>query len=260
MKSIRLFTTLVALCALLGSGNGESPPKELMAAAKKDPESAYKLGMRFLEGEYFPERGDADVEAIKNLKVAADKGHPGAQLALGVCYASGIGFLKANMVEAVKYYRKAAEQDNPEAQFKLGWCYMNGLGVPKINPDTAIEWYRKAANQRVALASYLLAEHYYSRVGNSQNPLEKKESIEMLKCYIDAANQGMPAAQKQASMCLRRGYGDQNNFVESLKWAILATASGDEGYLLNIEAVMREVKSSQDISKARKAAADFQAD
>ncbi len=61
----------------------------------------------------------SDSEAVKWYRLAADQGHPFAQLRLGICYENGCGVPQSDS-EAVKWYRLAADQGNSYAQFNLG--------------------------------------------------------------------------------------------------------------------------------------------
>ena len=62
--------------------------------------------------------------------------------------------------EAVKWYRKAAEQGDAEAQFNLGAMYYQGHGVPEDYPE-AVKWYRAAAEKGVDKAQAVLGLMYY---------------------------------------------------------------------------------------------------
>ncbi len=255
MNWIRLLTPLLLLSGLAGPGIAQTAADLAAAAKKGDAKSSYELGMI-----YFKRTGAAadakepEKEAIKWLKNAADKNHAEAQLALGFCYAGGFGVPKANMVEAVRWYKKAADQGNAEAQFKLGMCYEKGLGGLKINLATAVEMYRKAADLGLAEARCALGDYESNRGSEG-------DYREMAKWYIAAAKQGMPAAQFSAARCLLRGQGVDKDFVEGLKWAILAAASGDQVYMENLK-LMKEsyVKDPKLITEAEQRAVAFRAE
>ncbi len=66
---------------------------------------------------------------LEDLIRCVERGHAGAQSALGLKYASGAG-VPEDDVEAVRWYRLAAEQGYAEAQWLLGTMYGDGDGVP----------------------------------------------------------------------------------------------------------------------------------
>ena len=84
-------------------------------------------------------------EAIKWYGLAADQGHPGAQLNLGVMHKKGQG-VPQDYAEAVKWYRLAADQGMGEAQYNLGVMYKNGLGLPQDYVQAHM-WFNLAASQ-----------------------------------------------------------------------------------------------------------------
>ncbi len=85
------------------------------------------------------------VQALEKLRVAADKGIAGAQIALGAMYIKGNGLVQDDE-EGFKWYCKAAETGVPEVQYGVAHMCLLGQGTPK-SLDRAIEWYRKAAEQ-----------------------------------------------------------------------------------------------------------------
>ncbi len=80
-----------------------------------------------------------EVESTKWYRMAAEQGHPSAQVILGSRYSLGSGVPK-DEVEAVKWYRKASEQGYADAQSSLGFCYYYGSGVPKDEIEACAYW------------------------------------------------------------------------------------------------------------------------
>ena len=78
------------------------------------------------------------VEAAMFYRVAAEKGHMGAQFELGSMYQVGDGVEKNNF-QAAKWYRRAAKQGHGEAMCRLANLYQRGLGMRK-NGLTALFW------------------------------------------------------------------------------------------------------------------------
>ena len=70
----------------------------------------------------------AQAEAIKLYRLAAEQGVAGAQSRLGVMYAEGRGVVQ-NDRESVRWFRLAAEQGDAEAQAGVGLAYGTGRGV-----------------------------------------------------------------------------------------------------------------------------------
>ena len=100
--------------------------------------------------------------AFNEWKPLAEKGHAGAQFALGWMYASGEGVLK-DYKEAVKWYLKAAEQGQADAQYNLGVMYANGKGVLK-DLSKAKYWIKKAYENPDASADTIeIAEKFWNQ-------------------------------------------------------------------------------------------------
>jgi len=82
--------------------------------------------------------------AFRWFEEAARLGHPGAQLNLGLLYASGLG-VERDESEAAKWYRLAADQGCDQACFNLAVAHCLGAGVGK-NLEEAARWYQRAAD------------------------------------------------------------------------------------------------------------------
>jgi len=82
---------------------------------------------------------------VRWYRMAAERGNAGAQLNLGIMYATGQGVLE-DSVEAVKWYRRAASQGDAAAQELLGGLYAIGAGVPKDYVESYF-WFNIAAAQ-----------------------------------------------------------------------------------------------------------------
>ena len=85
---------------------------EIAAVDCKLPEGRYALGMTYLAAQ----NGRA---SVNNFRIAAQRGHAGAQCQLGNCYYYGIGGLERDVQEAAKLWRKAAEQGHADAKKRL---------------------------------------------------------------------------------------------------------------------------------------------
>jgi TPR repeat protein len=60
-----------------------------------------------------------------------------------------------NKRTAAEFYKLAAEKGKPEAQLALGVLHFNGDGIP-VNKDEAAKWIKKAAQQGHELAIQFL--------------------------------------------------------------------------------------------------------
>lgn len=110
------------------------------SAAQGDPESIYRLGLMY-------ENGDGVVrdhkEAFEYFKSSAEKGYEDAWVNLGIEYLLGQGTDK-DLQEANRWIGKAAKAGIPTAQMIMGDICQNGWGVP-ADDDTAASWYEKAS-------------------------------------------------------------------------------------------------------------------
>ena len=126
---------------------------------------------------------------------AAEQGHAGAQLNLGV-----IEYTKRDFVKAIDWYLKAAEQGNADAQFNLGVMHRNGQGVP-LNHTKAVDWYRKAAEQGGARGQINLGAMYKNGLGVPQ------DFAEAVNWFRKAAEQGHTSARGKLAWSYENGQG-----------------------------------------------------
>lgn len=235
------------------SADAQESMESLMVAAKKGSASAqYELGFRYLHGVGTPVN---EKEALNFLQKAAKQGDANAQHLLGFCQAAGLGG-KPNLPQAVAWYRKAAAQNLAEAQYKLGFCCEMGLGMPRNNVEAA-GWYRKAAEQDVIEAQYALGLCYEEGRGVEKNYAEK------LKWFLSAAERGYPMAQGKVARSYYLGQGvEQRDYVEALKWAILADAQGNDEIADLLEILRKNADkrmTAADLAEGEKRAKQFRA-
>jgi TPR repeat protein len=84
-------------------------------------------------------------------RLAAERGHPGAQSRLAMMYDSGQG-VPQDYKEAAKWYRVVAELRNPSAQYRLGVMYSKGEGVSQ-DYIQAHMWFSLATASGAAIRS-----------------------------------------------------------------------------------------------------------
>lgn len=208
------------------------------AAARKSMGDAYYFG------DGVPEN---TARARYWYRLAAWQGYTDAQLALGNLYhfADGVRdrqkarywYLKAasqggnpwfdlglldeenNPRKAAYWYAKGAGQGSSVAQYTLGKMYEQGRGVAK-DPARAAFLYRRAALlQNAAMAKLYLGGLYERGMGVGKDP-----SLAMA-WYLDAAEQGEPAAQNQAAIAYATGEITAKDPVAALTWGLLAEHS-----------------------------------
>lgn len=98
-------------------------------------------------------------EALRLLRLAAEKNYVPAEESLGIYYAAGIGMEKPDSQAALKWYTAAAQKGSLDAATNIGSMFAVGDGVPK-DMTTAIRWFRQAADAGSGAAAYNLALIY----------------------------------------------------------------------------------------------------
>lgn len=174
-----------------------------------DAPSMYAYGMRFVKGEDVPK----DVRVgYKWLSQAADKGHPEAQLLVGV--------MSQNEAEAVRYWRMAAEQGLDLAQFQLGVAYTEGKGVTQ-NVQEAMHWYTLAFEQGNLAAHYNLGHLWIWSLKHTTNPYADAE------WFKAQAEDGDAPAQWVMGICAEYGRaGTAKNRSEAVRYYRMGAAQG----------------------------------
>ncbi|SDA97667.1 tetratricopeptide repeat protein [Mesorhizobium qingshengii] len=109
-------------------------------------------------------------DAAKGFRVAADKGHPGAQNNLAAMYAEGKGGLLRDAALAAHWFRLSAEQGVPEAQYRLAGLYFSGDGVEKDAAE-GMKWLRRAADQGLPMAQISFGKRCQEGDGVQWNPV-----------------------------------------------------------------------------------------
>ena len=109
-------------------------------------------------------------QAVAWYEKAAKKGHPEAQLRLGLMAAQGRGMEKDPRA-AFGWLKKGGGPGNANAQFNVGRCYEEGIGVKK-DISRAVSWFAKAAKKEDFRAVCCLGMYYLSGEGVEKN--EKK--------------------------------------------------------------------------------------
>lgn len=173
-----------------------------------NPEAIYNLGMCYDQG-----RGTkiSKVNAQKCFEIAAKKGYPLANQALGRYYYFGEDGIERDYSKAVTNLTIAANAGFLQSQYLLGTCYQYGKGAPK-NLTLAVKWLTDSAQNGDVDAQSQLADCYLN-LGQPEN------AIHWLK---EAAKQGNALAQRNLGLCYLNGkgvYQDLSKAVDNLKLA-----------------------------------------
>lgn len=191
---------------------------------QRNTSAMYKLGYIYLTGEMGCEN---ESECVVYFEAAAELGHPGSAIQLGILYeygdyvekdydkalelfnfaiASGRNdayynageiYRHKDMIdEALKCYKIALENDNLSAALPLGWFYEDGIGVEK-DEKKAFEYYKQAYEDGNPDSAYYLARMYYLGRGTEESDAK---AFPLLK---EASEQG----NKNANCFLGSMYG-----------------------------------------------------
>ena len=93
-------------------------------------------------------------EALKYIRMAAERGYAKAQCELGYFYDIGEG-VPQDMKKSFDLYMQAAVQGYARAQCNIGSNYHEGRGVDKDFNQSFI-WFKKSADQGFTIAQYNL--------------------------------------------------------------------------------------------------------
>lgn len=182
--------------------------------------------------------GRADKKtAAKWLKLAADRNHTGAQIALAEMNAVGEGVPKDESTSA-EWYRAAANLGEASAQYRLGLLYDTGLGVPR-NYVEAVRWYRLAAEQGMTSAQFNLGVMYDQGNGVPQ------DFAEATAWYLRAARRGDAGARNNLGVMYEFGRGVEKDLMQAHMWFNLAAAVGSETAVANRDRVAGRMKLGQ---------------
>jgi TPR repeat protein len=97
-----------------------APPAGSPQPAPSEAEREYQIGLDLFRnaGRSRVNRDSGYAEAANHFRVAAERGHPGAQYELGILYFNGIG-VSQDRREARRWLEESAAQGNPQARSAL---------------------------------------------------------------------------------------------------------------------------------------------
>ena len=201
------------------------------AKIKQNVENLYFLGYTYYNGK---ENIKSDYrKSFKYYHLAAKKGHPEAQLNVGIMYDYGEGVVM-NKKKALKWYYKSASQNNPIAQFNIGKSFDLNICSP-LNEIEATKWYIESANNGHAEAECNLALKYeFGKGGLEEN------YFKALDLYGSSANKGCSEAQFNLGYIFFEGEIVQIDLLRSLYWFQKAANQNDEKAKHYVELIQKE--------------------
>jgi len=142
---------------------------------------------------------DLEVETLRYLNLAAEQGHPDAQMLLASMHSQGLSGLQQDHNEAVRFYQlAAADGKRPLAFEKLGLSYMSGQGVAQ-DEEEAVRFFMRAIEEGGVETSYIhLARAYELGTGVPQDYAEAR------RLYARVKNISPWSEQWPFSMCAHR--------------------------------------------------------
>lgn len=130
-------------CTLLGG---------LLLVVPGLPQAGYESGKAAGKQGHF-------TDAAREFGAAARAGHAGAQHAMGLLHAAGLG-VSQNNAEAAQWFTRAAHKGNAHAQYNLGLMLLVGIGIER-NEREGVRWLRAAAAMRLPQAQSDLGALYF---------------------------------------------------------------------------------------------------
>ena len=206
-------------------GTVEASDRFPMAAERSDADAQFYIGSLYCQGHDVRENSEDYVIpqdyglAGMWFRKAADKGHSGAQNALGVFYHYGQG-VEQDPKQAAAWYQKAAEHGDADAQNNLGNSYCYGNGVTQDFAQAA-HWFRKASDQGHRGAQFSLGVLYDEGKGVPQ------DHATAAGWFRRAADQGLANAQYNVGIMYTKGEGLPQDYAQAATWFRKAA---DQGY------------------------------
>lgn len=185
--------------------------------ASSESEELYQQGRIYYNGNGVPKDRE---RAAALFRMAAERGHSGAEFALGKCLFDGNGTNK-NVPEAIKWFWKAAEQGEDRALFALGTCYFEGTGLDQ-DQSKAIDLFMQAAEKGNVNAQFRLGRCYYFGEG------VKQDNQQGVKWMRTAAENGDPAAQNVLGAIYEQGTDIPQDYEKAF---MLYKKSAEAGYI-----------------------------
>lgn len=184
------------------------------AAAKKDANAYYNIGMCYMQGY----GGTVDAgRAFQCFRAAAEEGHPEAINNIGGFYRDGIGVM-TNAELSVRWFKKSAELGNAYGQLNYALAMQRGEGTTR-DEAAAAKMMREACDQGCAEAMGAYGMCLYNGSGIEKNVGEA------FRWFQKSAELGFSSAMDNLAECYGRGEGTERDVVKSAEWKMRARAA-----------------------------------
>jgi TPR repeat protein len=211
-----------------------------IAALTDYPRVAFELGRALQKAG----GAEAEAEAARWYRHAADAGNALAMNNLGVMYETGRG-VEMNPAEAVRWYRKAADAGLAVGADNLGHMYEYGTGVTEDKLE-AVRLYRRAARAGLTDGMYKLGKMYESGKG------VVKDEAEAVLWYRRAADAGSAYGMANLGSMYENGRGVAKDDAEAVNWYRRAAEAGNAAGMVDLGAMYENGTGvPQDYTEAR---------
>jgi len=224
VRNVRFAALILSLSFACVNGNAQS-----VGLGQNAPE-LFEKGMNALRGSSATRSAP---NAIDFFRRSAELGFGPAQVVLGYFYDTGRA-VTPDPREALEWYKKAGQQDDPLAQWLVGRIVYAGL-VPPRDLNEAQKWLEKSSAHGDPFAAYLLGKI----------ALERSDYARSASEFRQAAEQGLPQAQRALAQLLREGHGVPPDYFEAYVWLLMSYDGGLRDAVTDLQALEAELSSAQ---------------
>jgi TPR repeat protein len=201
-----------------------------MATVGLNPPELFQKGMHALQGS---STSHSELNAVEYFRRSAELGFAPAQVVFGYLHETGRA-TPPDSREAFEWYKKAAPQDDPLAQWLIGrLIYAGAIGPRDLNQ--ARSWLPKSAAHNDPFAEYL----------PGKIALEHQDYVSSVERFRQAAQQGLPQAQREFGLLLRDGQGIPEDKSEAYVWLLVSDEAGNHTAANDLQALEAQLGSTQ---------------
>ena len=199
---------------LLGKGEIDKAFAQFKeAAAKKDANGLYNLGMCYMQGVGCEQNEKLGFECFRT---AAELGHPEAINNIGGCYRDGI-VVERSLEAAAEWFSKSAELGDMYGQLNYALALQIGEGVLQ-DEVKAVALLKDSAAQGCPEAMNVYGMCFFAGRGVERDPALA------VAWFMRSAAEGFPPAMDNLSECYDRGIGVERNAMTSTVWKMRSRA------------------------------------